>query len=202
MANIDAYESSTQERLSRDVPYFPFGIQKTCGNTYPRLKLADVRQSPQQGNISLWETHSKKANVARYLLWNEVRACGFLFETPAADGEGPFSRGAYVTLYGMQSGVTESPRDMIVDGMAFPSVVYRDGTRQDAEVLRATYSKKFRECREQTGSSKETCQGVIRKWVSDNTATLGITYSGQEKNETVGLFMLDDRLLWAGREIK
>ncbi|MEY8143388.1 hypothetical protein [Falsihalocynthiibacter sp. CO-5D18] len=198
----EAQISYGQIERSKEEPYFPFGIEKICGDAYPRLRLADVKGSPQQGNISLWETRSNSANIDRYVLWHEKRACGFLIETPADDGEGPFAYGDYIILYDRTGGVDFALRKMIVEGMEFGGTDIGHDVPKDKELLRNTYQEKFLECRAQTDGSKDACRDSTQDWVDNNTAILAIAFNGQTKNETVGFFMIEDRLWWAGREIK
>ncbi|MEY8098477.1 hypothetical protein AB9F29_13785 [Falsihalocynthiibacter sp. S25ZX9] len=207
----EAQISYEQIERSKKEPYFPFGIEKICGDAYPRLRLADVKGSPQQGNISLWETRSKSANIDRYVLWHEKRACGFLIETPADDGEGSFAYGDYIVLYDRTSGADFALRKITVEGMEFGGALPGSFTDRDKEIFSNTYQEKFLECRAQTDGSKDACRDATQDWVDNNTATLAIAFYDQEEakaypgvkiNDSVGFFMIEDRLWWAGREIK
>ncbi|AML52485.1 hypothetical protein RC74_15480 [Falsihalocynthiibacter arcticus] len=104
------YTGNEQITRSKTEPYFPFGIEKTCGNETPRLKLADVRGRPQQGDISLWETHSKDGNVDRFVVWNEITECGFLIEAVSSD-DGK----AKIGITPKDGGITVILQDMVVE---------------------------------------------------------------------------------------
>ncbi|MEH6836657.1 MULTISPECIES: hypothetical protein [Falsihalocynthiibacter] len=203
--NSDLYPDTrfAKSIVLRMEPYFPFGIQKTCGDEYPRLRLANVQESPEQGNISLWETNSKTVNTDRYVLWHAPSACGFLVETPADDDEGPFSTGGYILLHDMGGGITHAGSATIsVEGMAFSRPTYFGITPRDNANIQAAQSEKFLECRAQTDGSRSECEDLTRKWARTNTAVLSIAFDRSEKKDSVVLFMIDDRLWWAGREIK
>ncbi|MEY8098523.1 hypothetical protein AB9F29_14035 [Falsihalocynthiibacter sp. S25ZX9] len=203
--NSDLYPDTrfAKSIVLRMEPYFPFGIQKTCGDEYPRLRLANVQESPEQGNISLWETNSKTVNTDRYVLWYAPSACGFLVETPADDDEGPFSTGGYILLDDMGGGITHAGSATIsVEGMAFSRPTYFGITPRDNANIQAAQSEKFLECRAQTDGSRSECEDLTRKWARTNTAVLSIAFNRPEKKDSATLFMIEDRLWWAGREIK
>ncbi|MEH6836381.1 MULTISPECIES: hypothetical protein [Falsihalocynthiibacter] len=191
-----------RSELEQRLPYFPFGIQKTCGNTYPRLRLADVPGNPPQGNIALWDTTSKTAGKVRYVLWNEVRECGFLVETLAPDGEGPLIDEAYIALTNKTGSITVPLSNTIVDGMEFDRTTYSDAVPRDKTIMSGIYREKFLECHAQTKRSKDACRDSVQEWVNDNTVVLLIAVGDRREIARASLFMIDERLWWAGREIK